>query len=211
MARSRGYVFALGVPLAVLGLFACSNIVGLDDYDKVVCTGLVCDAGTTTRRDAQTADGPSLLDASGSSPVQWPRFKMPNYPQDGGPTENRASYAGDAGAVVDNVSKLVWREPVEAGVSTFQEARAKCAAITTGGRWRLPSRIELITLIDLRGAPTIDRTFASTESIPYWTSSEARPYPLGAERRRWIVNFANGAPDIRNENERAGVRCIKDL
>jgi hypothetical protein len=209
MARSRTTAFALAVPLAVLGLFACSNIIGLDDYEKVVCTGLVCDGGTDARRDVQTEDAPSTLDASGTSPVQWPRFKIPNYPQDGGPTENRASYSGDAGSIQDNVSKLVWREPVETGLYTFEEARAKCASITAGGRWRLPSRIELVTLLDLRRTPAIDPMFASTESIPYWTSSEVRPY---TERRRWIVSFTSVAgPDTRNENEKAGVRCIKDL
>jgi hypothetical protein len=208
MARFRRGAVAFGVPLAVLGLFACSNIVGLDDYEKVVCTGLVCDGGTDARRDVQTSDA-STLDASGTSPVQWPRFKMPNYPQDGGPTENRASYSGDAGVVVDNVSKLVWREPVEPGIYTFEEARAKCAAITAGGRWRLPSRIELVTLLDLRKTPAIDPMFASTESTAYWTSSEVRPY---TERRRWVVSFtALVGPETRSENEKAAVRCIKDL
>jgi hypothetical protein len=194
----------------VAGLVACSNLVGLDDYDKVVCTGLVCDGGTGGRRDVQTSDAPpSDLDASGTSPVQWPRFRMPNYPQDGGPTENRASYSGDAGIIADNVSKLVWREPVEPGLFTFEEARAKCAAITAGGRWRLPSRIELVTLLDLRRRPSIDPMFASTAEIAYWTSSEVRPY---TERRRWVVTFTSTVgPETRNENERAGVRCIKDL
>jgi hypothetical protein len=208
------------MPLVV----ACNDLIGLSDYKRGECSGggLCSDAGwgdsgphvdgsIDAGRDVQS------VDASGTKPVRWAQFVMPNYAQDGGPGDNVPTYNPTDGGLVDSVTSLVWREPIaqnEKGPKSYEEAQKICAGVTTGGRWRLPSRIELVTLLHLE--PTtkpkkIDDAFSSTEPTSYWTTSEVRPDVQGV-RKHWTVDFANGGlTQTFIEGGTAGVRCIKDL
>jgi hypothetical protein len=57
------------------------------------------------------------------------------------------------------------------------------------GDWRLPSVVELRTLVKSGSAPTIDTTvFPATQSDYYWTSTNYALVPSYA----WIVNFYDG-------------------
>ena len=127
-------------------VLACNGIIGLSDYTRGECSGggLCEDAGDF---DVVVVDAPNgapadaKVDASGTKPVRWAQFKMPNYAQDGGPGQNVPTYKATAGGFQDTVSKLVWGEPIpEKGGKSYEEALKICAAITTGGSWRLPSR-----------------------------------------------------------------------
>lgn len=219
MAPSRrrlllAFAGSLLVPAAV----ACNGIIGLSDYKRVECNGgEVCDGGggpDVLVDGSPDGDRPDVVgvDASGTSPVSWAHFKMPNYLQVGGPTENIQSYSPTDGGFLDNVSKLVWQEPiVDKGEKTWDEAQKICAGITQGGKWRLPSRIELVTLLDLTKSPTIDTaSFLSTEGTAYWTTSEVRPIVKGAVIKHWTVEFGTGGLGMKDENLKAAVRCIKD-
>lgn len=209
---SRQIVAALVLGLSLAT--ACNGIVGLSDYSRGECSGggLCFDAGMEAFLDAGDALA-QPLDASGTRPVAWAKFVMPNFPQDGGPGENIPTYTTSSGAVQDSVSKLVWREPIEPGLKSYEEALKICATGAAGEAWRLPSRIELVTLLDLdpNKSPKIDtQAFPSTEPFVYWTSSEVRP-DVGGERRHWTVDFmAGGLGQLSLRDGRAGVRCIKD-
>jgi hypothetical protein len=197
---------------------ACNGLIGLDDFERVECTGGKCDGGGIEGGgfdgggDA-TPDGPvNVVDAAGTLPVSWAHFRMPNYPQDGGPDANLMSYEPTTGGVHDKVSGLVWREPIaEKGPHSFDDAKAICEAAPSGP-WRLPSRIELVTLLDLtQGSPSIDKaTFPSTEAIAYWTSSVVRDTSGAPTNQIWTVDFG-GSPgvDQTDATGTAGVRCIK--
>jgi hypothetical protein len=194
-------------------LVACNGIIGLDDYARVECTGGRCDGGTDGPGVDAGRDG-TVADAEGTRPVSWARFKMPNYVEPDGPDANLTSYSPAAGGFLDNVSRLVWREPIplgERGGKTWEEAQAICARATDGGgRWRLPSRIELVTLLDLTKSPKIDPTFSTTDATAYWTTSEVRPITAGTPRKHWTVEFgAGGLGAVNEDGERAAVRCIK--
>jgi hypothetical protein len=202
------------MPLAL----ACNQLIGLSDYGRVECNGggVCTEAGASETGPDAPKDAPpvQLVDASGTKPVQWPQFRMPNYPQDGGPDVNIPTYAPAAdGGLLDSVSKLVWREPIpqnEKGAKSYEDAQTVCAAAPGG--WRLPSRIELVTLLNLDVAKTtkIDDTFASTEPAPYWTTSQVRP-DVGGARKHWTVDFANGGlSQTLIVGQTANVRCIKD-
>jgi hypothetical protein len=213
--RSRRLLVFAGLALLPVAA-ACNALVGLDDYDKVACTGGRCDGGVTTDGPSE-ADRPDivLVEAGGAGPVSWARFKMPNYPYDAGPdakVDNPMTYDASPGGYVDAVTKLVWQEPIptgQQGRKTFADARRAC----TDG-WRLPTRIELITLLDMStpGARTAS-VFASTEKVEYWTSSEVRPYAQQGGQR-WTVNFRPGSVEVLTpfgESEQAAVRCVKDV
>jgi hypothetical protein len=190
--------------VSVLGatlLFACNGILGLDQFDAVECNGGVCDAGTDSGVDA----GVDATIPIGTAPVSWAAWRMPNYaePGDAGPHENLAQLQPQGADIVDKVTKLAWQSNSTGG-SSFAQAKVLCS-----NGYRLPSRIELATLLDLSRSPTINAAFAATDSASYWTSSEVRPYTAGAQKR-WVVDFSSGAIATLDENAgSASVRCVR--
>ena len=74
---------------------------------------------------------------------------------------------------------------------TYEDADKACKELNIGGLkdWRLPTREELLTIVDLtRYSPAIDPIFVNTKCSWYWTSTPYAGYSDGA----WIVYFANG-------------------
>ncbi|MBX3233683.1 MAG: DUF1566 domain-containing protein [Labilithrix sp.] len=232
MARSRLrralFAFACVTPL----LAACNAILGISDYDKAPCNGgepcTRADGGPDVGPDAPDA-GPDVVtvDATGTAPVSWIQFKMPNYPQVDGPNVNVASYsdqAGDAGGIVDDVSGLIWRavDTAEKKPFSYADAEKHCEALTTA-KWRLPTRIELITLLDFSGTNAAATSAArfSMEPETYWTSSAVRdlrltpppPAPV-VTTKNWGVRFEPNITDVLvqpdTKSATARVICIQD-
>ncbi len=224
----RGVVLAAG--LAVPALAACSALVGLDGFDKVACVR-DCDAAATdvadvyVAPDVQTIDGgDGGLDApvdtsipipEGASPTSWARWPMPNPADAGGLLGSEHSYAVNAdNTVTDLRTNLVWGLVVgDAQSASFDKAIKYCDTYDTDGgtKWRLPSRIELVTLIDYtRAAPAaaIDPTaFAGVPAGWFWTSSVVRPPTL--PYRFWAVDFATGAVSDTPPAGARNILCVK--
>jgi hypothetical protein len=208
--RRRAGVLA-GAALFAAALVACNALTGLSDYERVQCTGLVCDGGADP--DVFAPDGSpdggvdARVDAEGTLPVSWAAWPMPNY--DAGPeTSTPVSYQPTAGGVFDGVTRLAWQDPIPPGSVnvTLADARRICS-----GEWRLPSRIELVTLLDLsQGGAKIHPTFAGAPGARHWTFSEVRPVDP-ANRRYWSVDFGNGGLAQLGQNETAAVRCVRRL
>ncbi|MFD7770422.1 DUF1566 domain-containing protein [Streptomyces sp. NPDC059787] len=123
-----------------------------------------------------------------------------------------ASYTdlGD-GTVRDDVTCLVWQRTPAPDTYTFSEARSYCAGLDLGGRgWHVPSRIELMSLVDTtRSGPAIDTSaFPGTPPTFFWTSSAwAVPKtPL----RAWIINFYEGlSSNAAYQSGSSAVRCVR--
>ncbi len=208
-----------GVVAVPAAMIACNDIIGLSDYQRVECTGLVCDGGglpdTSTIDATDGTDGGGRGDASGTQPVRWAAWPMPNYvPPDASPdsVDNPLSYSATTGGFVDDVTGLVWAHPMpsEAGSPMpFEQAKALCDRLPNGP-WRLPSRIELVTLLDLskQGTAKIAATFEGTLPVAHWTSSEVRPFE--PERQYWVVDFGSGGLAKLHAGTSAAVRCVKD-
>ncbi len=155
----------------------------------------------------EASGGTSTNPGGGGSPVAT--RKMPNPSNTGLP--NPASYTdlGD-GAVLDNVTGLVWQRDVPSGGYTWQEAKDYCASLSLGGRgWRLPTRIELVSLVDFTKAdpgPTIDTTaFPNAPSNWFWSSSLwDGPAPAA-----WYVNFLYGNTRYAEMDNPYQVRCVE--
>ena len=75
------------------------------------------------------------------------------------------------------------------------------------GDWRLPSRIELVSLLDTRRTqPSIDvEAFPGTPSDWFWTSSRAADDPNAA----WYVYFYFGYPKTDDAGNVFSVRCVR--
>jgi hypothetical protein len=119
-------------------------------------------------------------------------------------------YTVTSGAVYDSKTKLTWQQTVPATTYSWAAAKTYCADVgaTLGGTgWRLPTRNELLTIVDYsRQNPSIDPTaFPSTPSNTYWTSS-----PLaGSSTNAWYVNFTYGPSNYYGISSSLNVRCVR--
>lgn len=219
-SRRRRIFFTLAV--AAFTAIACNGIVGLDEYKRAQCTDYDCglvdsNFPDTLRPDVGQPDGSLPDGGEGTAPVSWARWRMPNYAVSGAldagpPPPTLPNLTPAAGQVDDNVSTLAWKNAVEkAGAPiTFDEAKGTCGNIEPKGTWRLPSRIELVTLLDYGHAkPFIDKAkFVDPPTQRVWTFSEVRPIDRAAPRH-WTVNFDNGAVEPEIDSNRAAVLCVK--
>lgn len=228
MARSdrpRRFVFASLVAslFAVPALLACNALIGLDEFDKVPdpCRGAACEDASVEDVFVPDAEADRVT-PPGADPVSWADWPMPNSKLDAGTdAPNPIAYQViDDTEVQDTVTGLIWRRRVVGdgfGTELTQEqARAECKKL---GSWRLPKRIELVTLLSHgQGRPFIDRgTFVDFPSSTVWTSSEVRKAVLPSDppssaivpNRYWTVDFRVGAVAQLDGNEPAKVLCVK--
>ena len=143
------------------------------------------------------------------APVQpWATWPMPNSPLPGLP--NPQSYdTRIPGVVVDQVTGLMWQRSASNRLEPFTGAERECERLSLGGYddWRLPSRIELVSILDgTRTQPSINvGAFPGTPSHWFWTSSPAVDVPDAA----WYVYFYFGYPKIEEKRNRFAVRCVR--
>jgi hypothetical protein len=148
----------------------------------------------------------------------WAEWPMPNGPADvaaGAPNAMGYTVNGD-GTVTDNVTALMWQQavPTMSGTTTPQTfnwnaAQAYCAALTLGGYsdWRLPSVIELVSLVDYGvaspGPMLSTAVFPGTPAGFFWSAT-----PLGGSSV-WGLDFSIGAPTGRSVSMPFDIRCVR--
>lgn len=217
-SRSRRLLTAAVVAAAVApAVLACNGILGLSDFEKVECAGLKC--GDSEAPDVLAIDGgdasvdDAAPDARGADPVTWAEWPMPNYGDAGSVVlPNQLSYeAVGADARRDTVTKLVWQKALTTESAGYEQAVSACAALTANGPWRLPKRIELVTLLDFgrTTSPFIDPGFGVAK-LAVWTSSRGPRFD-DDNPTYWIVDFNTGEvqPRTATGSDRAGVLCVK--
>ena len=162
------------------------------------------DAGDGEASVVDSAPEAQLVDAAGDAPsnvLRWAQWPMPNpdaaiAPEASTLLPNTMGY--DAGAdgggttVLDLVTGLTWwRAPLMA--AHVVDAINQCSTVPAGTGWHVPTRIELVSLIDFTqpsSNPTIDvNTFPGTLPQKAWTSSSV-PGDGGADY--WLVDFYDG-------------------
>ena len=93
------------------------------------------------------------------------------------------------GTVYDGMTKLTWQRDIGAVAAMNQmEAVHYCAALgLTGKRWRLPTIVELWSIVDIgHEYPMIDQVaFPDTPAENFWASSSH----LGSPNLAWSVSF----------------------
>jgi hypothetical protein len=99
---------------------------------------------------------------------------------------------------MDTKTGLTWQAQVPSTKTTWPNAYEYCQALSLGGLstgWRLPSVVELLTLIDeSRWDPAIDITqFPNTPyDAYYWTSSPTSAGDATGMNLGWTVDFGVG-------------------
>jgi len=129
--------------------------------------------------------------------------------QDGNYRLNVPVYTATAETVTDSVTGLMWQRTV-ASASNYAGAIAYCDDLTLGGfsDWRLPSRFELITLVDAqRTVPPFDTT--AFPGIPQNSNMRSRTRVAGSMTTAWSIstNYARVAPVQDSDTE--PVRCVR--
>ncbi len=138
----------------------------------------------------------------------WARWPMPNARLPRLPHPH--SYdTSTPEVVVDRVTGLMWQRELPQKFYTFAEAGRHCANLDLGEHsdWRLPSRIELVSLLDTtRIQPSIEtEIFPNTPNDWFWTSSPAAGDPNAA----WYVYFYFGYPKTDDKSSQFSVRCVR--
>ena len=150
------------------------------------------------------------MDAPGCQPdlpADFARWAIPNFVAG---LPNPATYLVDtaAGVVRDQVTNLVWqRTPI--GPLPQPDAQAACAALVLDGNcdWRLPSRIELISITDYtRSYPALPPgIWPDTMGQDFWSASPE----LGSTVRAWYVSTTVGIIDTTIKTTALPVRCVR--
>ena len=110
--------------------------------------------------------------------------------------------------VADPVTKLEWSKTLCDGEAVdYAAAEKACASLGEG--WRLPTRMELESILDLTcHDPAIDeQRFPDTESAAYWTSTPCAWGPSCA----WVVYFGNGYASNAYRFYHACVRAVRSV
>lgn len=119
-------------------------------------------------------------------------------------TPTGVRYSVDGGVVTDRVTGLNWQQAPSATSMPWSEAQKQCSP---DAGWRLPSKRELETLVELRNRPTIDpAAFPDTSQGAFWTSPVAGYDPTKA----FTVEFDDGdTRPLLISDGGAYVRCVR--
>ena len=158
-----------------------------------------------------------MPDSGGSDPgltTESTGWRMPNPRESGLP--NPHDYEVTAETVVDRVTGMMWQRTPPSGSYSQVEARSYCADLTLAGQsdWRLPSRLELVSLVDFSRAPAIDPVaFPDALKIQgwFWSASPLNQSSPSDGPRGWTVNFRVGDTNTTStaDYEKWSVRCVR--
>lgn len=144
-------------------------------------------------------------------------------PSGDGSNAGEFAVSADGLTVTDTITGLVWQRDgsgtrpgcsLQSLFCTWAEAQAYCASLNLGGvsGWRLPARMELVTIEDftVTSGAVIDQTaFPNTPYAPaeyFWTSS----LWVGAAGYAWYVSSSDGSSSYFKETDVAlRVRCVR--
>ncbi|MDA7817187.1 DUF1566 domain-containing protein [Sulfurimonas sp.] len=107
-----------------------------------------------------------------------------------------------------SLGDLLWQDNQESADLTMYYTKAVeyCEDLVMVGRddWRLPTKDELLEIVDKDRKPRIVESFKHTSAGDYWTSSII----LTSSTKAWIVQFSDGFANLVNKSKKLHVRCV---
>ncbi len=144
-----------------------------------------------------------------SGDTRWAQYPMPGTP--GHARSYQVTGAAGSETVIDCVTGLEWQRAVPTGTFTQAASAAYCDGLALGGYsdWRLPSRVELVTLVDYsagRWVTMIDPiAFPGPSDAWFWSSSSFAGVPPDG----WYVDFSGGYTNHVDVTGIFSVRCVR--
>lgn len=188
--------------LVALGCGSLREATDSADAGAVDAGPTVRDGGSSTVDDAGTTPG-----SDAGAPffdLEWAMWPLPPASPANG------DYALTAGTVLDEHTRLVWEREPPSAETTLDAARARCAALVVEGQdaFRLPTRIELLSLVDYgRGAPAMNPlAFSAAQAGTYWTTSADA---TDAATKAWTVAFGSGTSSTAAATSTHRSRCVR--
>jgi hypothetical protein len=136
--------------------------------------------------------------------LEWAMWPLPSVAPANG------DYAVTSGTVLDERTRLVWQRQ-SSSATTRDGARAACEALVLEGAddWRLPTRIELLSLVSYRRSPpTVNVVaFPSASGGVLWSTT---PDPRAPDQG-WSVDFDRAESTLDAVATAHGVRCVRGL
>ena len=133
------------------------------------------------------------------------------YGQDGSFSLNVPDYVISTDVVVDPVTSLMWERAATSvrPMLSWADAQMRCQQLSLAGfeDWRLPSRIEIVSLNDMGAMIPLanPQAFPNTTADSVWTSSS---YAFDSTKA-WIGYWAGGALTM-DKNMLLQVRCVRN-
>jgi hypothetical protein len=210
---------ANAVLLAVVAPVACGA-----PFEAGEPTDAGVDQTTTPSAPDATLDSaePPEVTEDGGADLSWAQWSMPNSPVDveaGAPNLQSYTDNGD-GTVTDNVTGLMWQQIPIDDSGTFPQyvwtadagvtvAAAYCTNLSLAGHqdWRLPSVVELVSIIDDTVAnPSINSAyFPDTPGAVFWSSTPTTGFAGNA----WGSSFDYGYTSFGDATGYGQVRCVR--
>lgn len=203
---------------------AVGDALGTDSFapdaapDGAVADSTIKDASPDAPADDASADAcPSTVDAASTAKpfteYVWPLW--PCAPDSPGASNYTVGTICGANVVTDKTTGLVWAQDEEPGSYNWADAKTRCESSRRAGftDWRLPTRIELVSLIDYGkispSATSIDSAaFPGASSAPKWSSSPV----VGASGQAFTVGFDSSSsvtPSATTSLQ--GARCVRSF
>jgi hypothetical protein len=218
MLRVRTRLFPITALIGLIGLIgtiACFDGEGLrgapciDDADcgpKLACLGpqgaSVCGgSGPDTVTSGRWPDSASIFCTDGSTDLSaCPAPGELGHGQDGNYQIAVPSYAENDGIIRDSVTLLDWESGSSNAEYTQGDALARCDDIQLEGRdWRLPSRLELASLLNFGRVLPFSGLYAGA----HWTSSTT----ANADEA-WVIGFIDWTTVVQSSSDQAFVICV---
>ena len=109
------------------------------------------------------------------------------------------------------LGRLMWQDEKQNFQGTWEQAQEYCKLVNLAGHkdWRLPTRVELLSIADKRRHnPAVNTAFkyiADPEYPYYWSQTTYADDSSGA----WIVDFRGGDASRSGVSHRRFVRCVR--
>jgi hypothetical protein len=211
MSRASLAAWVLGS--ASVLFVGCNAVLGIhetlsDEWDGGAALSGASTMSNSSVSVSQTSYSNSLSAGDGAIPapidagvvVRWAAWPIPNPPSVALPHPQVYDTTTTPGIVRDEVTYLQWQASSDGAFRDWNDAVNYCNSLATaGGGWRLPSRIELFSILDYTEQPWINST--SFGSLPdaspsdshwpgdkFWTASLL----AGNDRQAWVVDFTGG-------------------
>ncbi len=183
------------------------------------------DAGDATGDTADTADAGDAGGPCGAAPCavgsNWAQWPMPNGATDVANGASHPAMLVDDGddTITDGVTGLMWQRTASITLYDRAHAQARCTALRVGahGDWRVPTAIELVSILDYdHSASSLDAVAfpnspldvtSAPWSIGYFGATTVAGTPVAG----WLVDFAFGQIqlDTTSLDRGAFVRCVR--